>query len=212
MNLIPLRAQRKVVWGSRATLAVLISALLFPGCGRAGEGRGPSVLVLDVLTGASGADPDTFSNVLGSDVQTYVKVGNVLVPTTFEDPGEATFHVAMKDIASPTTSNNRITLTRYRVVYVRADGRNTPGVDVPYPFDGAITQTITGAQSTVGFTLVRSVAKSEAPLMALIGNGGAQVIGVIAQVTFYGTDAAGNTVMVTGQMTINFADWGDPVV
>jgi hypothetical protein len=31
-----------------------------------------------------------------------------------------------------------IVVERYRVTYVRADGRNTPGSDVPYPFDGAV--------------------------------------------------------------------------
>ena len=27
-------------------------------------------------------------------------------------------------------------MTRYRVEFRRTDGRNTPGVDVPYGFDG----------------------------------------------------------------------------
>ncbi len=47
----------------------------------------------------------------------------------------------MKDpgsTASPSTptSANFITVTRYHVKYVRTDGRNTQGVDVPYEFDG----------------------------------------------------------------------------
>ncbi len=204
------RLRRKAVWGSGlAAIAVLVSSLLFAGCGRAREGRGPVVLVLDSLTAASGATPDTFNTVLSSDVLTYVKVDSSLVPTTFEDPGKATFHLAMKDIASPLSPNNAVTLTRYRVTYTRADGRNTPGVDVPYGFDGAATVTISGT-GTVGFVMVRSVAKSEAPLLALIGNGGSQTIAAIAQITFYGTDAAGNTISVTGQMSVTFADWGDP--
>jgi hypothetical protein len=48
-------------------------------------------------------------------------------------------------------------------------------------------------------------------LQALIGGGSSQFISAIAQVTFYGTDAAGNTVSVTGQMSVTFSDWGDPV-
>ena len=210
MNVSDMRSARKVVWGSRVSLAVLISALIVAGCGRAGEGRGPSVLVLDALTGASGADPDTFSNVLASDVLTFVKSGTSRIPTTFEDPGQAAFHVTMKDIKAPTTPVSNITLTRYHVVYVRADGKNRPGIDVPYAFDGAITETITPTGGTIGFTLVRANAKNEAPLLALVGSGGTQYISAIAQVTFYGTDGAGNTVSVTGQMSITFADWGDP--
>jgi hypothetical protein len=211
MNVNDVRNARKVVWGSRVAVAAMASALLFAGCGRAGEGRGPALLVLTQLTGASGADPSSFSNVLASDVLTFVKAGSGLVPTVYEDPGQALLSVRMKDVVGLYTSNNAVTLTRYRVVYIRPDGRNTPGVDVPYPFDGAVSQTVTNGGSAVGFTLVRSMAKSEAPLQALIGSGGSQFISAIAQVTFYGTDAAGNTVSVTGQMSVTFSDWGDPV-
>ena len=103
-----------------------------------------------------------------------------------------------------------ITVRSYRVVYKRADGRNTPGVDVPYPFDGAATGTFTANAQPLDFVLVRAQAKQEAPLAALRGNGGAQIISVIAEVTFYGRDQAGNDVSVVGEMSINFADWGDP--
>src|SRR5262245_30341838 len=58
----------------------------------------------------------------------------------FSDIGIATLGVIMKDITvvAPST-NNDVTINRYRVEYVRADGRNVPGVDVPYSFDGAAT-------------------------------------------------------------------------
>ena len=63
---------------------------------------------------------------------------------------------------------------------------------------------------TAGFTLVRVQAKQEAPLKALVGNGGAIAISTIAEVTFYGTDQAGRPVSVTGQISVDFNDWGDP--
>jgi hypothetical protein len=197
------------VWGSGIVAIVLLSSIAFAGCGQAREGRGPVTLVMDSLTAASGALPDDFANVLASDVQTYVKVDEVKVPTVFEDPGRASFHLQNKDAAYPTSPNNAITLSRYRVTFTRTDGRNTPGVDVPYGFDGAVSATITNI-GTVNFIIVRANAKSEAPLVALIGNGGSQYISVIANVTFYGTDAAGNTVSVSGQLSVSFADWGDP--
>jgi len=209
MNATKEHVRRKVVWGTVIVLSVLLSGLASAGCGQAREGRGPVTLVLDSFTAASGATPDKFGNVLSSDVRTFVQSGTTRVPTTFEDPGRAAFHLQMKDVATPTSPANAITLTRYRVTFTRADGRNTPGVDVPYPFDGAVTETITST-GTVGFIVVRATAKAEPPLVALIGNGGSQFISAIAQVTFYGTDAAGNTVSVTGQMTVSFADWGDP--
>ena len=77
-----------------------------------------------------------------------------------------------KDIGTGTTPapspNNEITVTRYRVTYRRSDGRNTPGVDVPYAFDGAATGTIpSGGTLTLDFELVRHIAKEEPPLAPL---------------------------------------------
>ncbi len=73
-----------------------------------------------------------------------------------------------KDIGPPTgtapspSPNNEVTINRYRVVFRRSDGRNTPGVDVPYGFDGAATGTIpSGGTLTLGFEIVRHVAKLE---------------------------------------------------
>jgi hypothetical protein len=97
------------------------------------------------------------------------------------------------------------------VTYRRSDGRSTPGVDVPYAFDGAVTFTVQpGESQTVPFNLVRVQAKAEAPLSALAGNGGAMVISTIADVTFYGRDQVGREVSVTGTIGVNFADWADP--
>ena len=138
------------------------------------------------------------------------------VATVFQDAGRATFHLALKDPGSaglPTSpsSANTVSFTRYRVEYRRADGRNTPGVDVPYGFDGGMAVAIAGENASVGqLTLVRAQAKEEAPLRALIGGGGARTISTIAEVTFYGTDQAGRAVSVTGHINIDFSDWSDP--
>jgi hypothetical protein len=32
----------------------------------------------------------------------------------------------------------------------------------------------------------------------------------MAEITFYGQDQNGNSVSVTGSISVNFADWGDP--
>lgn len=205
----------------RAILAGL-AVLAVSSCGEAvRQGHSPSYVIVDGLTGASGARPDEFGFVLQSDVITNVKTldannETVYVPTVFEDVGQLQARLALKNPgtpgspASPTTTNE-ITLTRYRVVYKRADGRNTPGVDVPYPFDGAITATIPPNGTTVTFIIVRAQAKMEGPLRALRGMGGDIILSTIAEVTFYGEDQAGNEVRVTGQIGINFADWGDPL-
>ncbi len=199
----------------RVAAVVALSALLLTtSCGdKVLQGRGSSYLVVSLLQAASGAKPATFSTFLESDVVTNVKgTGTTLFPTVYEDLGQVALSMAMKDpltVLEPTATNT-ITVERYHVDYVRTDGRNTQGVDVPYSFDGAVTGTITSTGSTLVFVLVRAQAKLEAPLLALRGLGGAVIISTLARVTFYGYDQAGNAVSVSGTISINFADWGDP--
>ena len=176
------------------------------------QGTASSYLIVSSLQAASGATPDEFGGTLGSDVIT-VTDKDTGQSTIFEDAGLVAFQLGLKDPGganSPTdpSSNNFITVNRYRVRYVRADGRNTPGVDVPYGFDGAFTVTVGSGDASAGFTLVRSQAKLEAPLLALRHN--LMVISVIAEVTFFGRDQTGRDVQATANILINFANHGDP--
>ncbi len=204
-----------------ALLAVLAAALGATACGEvARTGRSPAYLILDRLEGANGATPEEFSTFVPSDVLTLVRRTvdgrETRVPTRFVDPGRVTMRVGLKNpgsTASPTAPGplNAITLTHYRVVYKRTDGRNTQGVDVPYAFDGGMSMTVPGEQSAVGFfELVRIIAKAENPLVRLVNSGGVDAFSTIADVTFFGRDQAGNEVSVTGSISITFADWGDP--
>ena len=85
----------------------------------------------------------------------------------------------------------------------------TPGVDVPYGFDSAVTFTVApGQTASAGFELVRHIAKEEAPLVSLAAND--DLITTIAQVTFYGKDHAGNDVTASGSIGITFGNFGDP--
>jgi hypothetical protein len=119
----------------------------------------------------------------------------------------------LKDIGSGTTppspsTNNQVTITRVHVSYRRTDGRNQEGVDVPYGFDTGVTFTVPQTGTiTFGFPLVRSQAKEEPPLAALVTNG--KVISMIGDVTFFGTDVVGNAVSISGSINIDFANFGD---
>ena len=171
------------------------------------QGKSPSFLVIDALTGASGATPGQFGGTLAADVLTN---GGYL-----EDLGHVQMRILLKDQGTPGQTSspselNVVTLNRYRVVYRRADGRNVQGVDVPYAFDGAVTATVTVNSVEVTFTMVRIQAKIEGPLLQLARQGGSIAISTIADVTFYGRDQAGNEVSQTGSISINFADWVDP--
>ena len=184
-------------------------------------GRAPVMLVLTQLDAHKGNESE-FATPLLSDVQTFVNVQvdgeQVRMPTIFNDIGRASFRAELKDqsglIGSPnpvvTSPLNAITVTRYRVTFRRSDGRNTPGVDVPFSFDGAVTATIAPeGGGTVIFDLVRHASKSEPPLRQLIGFGGQGFIATVAEVTFFGRDQNGNEVMATGSLDVIFSDFGD---
>ena len=196
--------------------------LLAVSCGKMSrEGQGSSYLIVNSLEAASGAEPTKFSATMHSDVITNVKVQagsseastNAYVPTVFSDVGRVRLVLGMKNVGgdgSPTTptTNNFITIDRYRVEYTRADGRNVPGLDVPYAFDGAMTMTVGAAETAGTFEIVRHAAKEEAPLKALAYNG--IIISTIADVTFYGHDQTGRAASVTARILIDFGDFGDP--
>ena len=177
------------------------------------EGRSPVYLVIDSLQAAQGNKPTTLGSQLISDVITNIITpapcsAATPCPTVYNDQGSVVFRLAPKDVGVAPTTNNQVTITRYRVTYKRADGRNTPGVDVPYGFDGAITGTVpaTGT-ATFGFELVRHVAKEESPLVQLIAN--PQIIAAIADVVFFGRDQVGNDISASGSISIQFGNFGD---
>ena len=184
------------------------------------DGRSPVYMVIESLLASRGAPtPGAYSGTLLSDVVTLITTGGSCstttpCPTIFNDMGRVSLRMSPKDIGPLQTApapslNNEITVSRYRVVFRRSDGRNAPGVDVPYGFDGAATGTIpSGGTLTLDFELVRHIAKLEAPLVYLAEN--LNVISTITEITFYGRDQVGNEVNVTGQMLINFANHGDP--
>jgi hypothetical protein len=170
------------------------------------QGTGSTFLIIDRMAAANGNTPNQFGESLMSDVVTVVNG----TPTIFNDLGQVTLSLGEKDpgrVTSP-TQNTSITVERYHVRFVRADGRNTPGLDVPQPFDGAFTARVDRATATtVSFPLVRHVAKQEAPLGALAGS--PVIITTIAEITFYGRDQVGHEVSATGRITVEFGNFAD---
>jgi hypothetical protein len=179
------------------------------------DGRSPVYLVLDELGAVRGGSDAEPTGILHSDVITNVTepapcTEDAPCPTIFPDLGTATLRISPKDLGAGVAPslNNEVTINRYRVVYRRADGRNTPGADVPYAFDGAVTGTVPVAGSrTFVFELVRHAAKAEAPLRQLVFS--PTFITTIGEVTFYGRDQVGNEISVTGSILIEFGNFGD---
>ena len=202
--------RRKAVWAAGARVAgAIVLAAAAAGCGdMQREGQASSFLIVNALEAASGADPSTFAGTLRSDVVTVVDGSS----TIYNDIGRVNLVLAMKDpgttsAPSAPTSANFITINRYHVRYIRADGRNTPGVDVPYGFDGGLTVTVGDGEAQAGFTIVRNLAKAEAPLAALGSNG--VIISMIAEVTFFGHDQTGREVSAVGNISIDFGNFAD---
>ena len=204
-----------------AAAAMSLLALAASGCGEyvREQGRSPSQVVILSLLAAPGSEPDEMGSNLISDVltgRTSPEPCTAESPcfTVFNDVGEVTMTIVLKDqgvsgITAAPSALNAVTIDRYRVVYRRTDGRNTPGVDVPFPFDGGTTFTVPASGTvTHGFELVRNTAKSEAPLRALVTNG--VIIATIAEVTFFGRDLAGNAVQASGNIQVNFGNFGNP--
>ena len=197
---------------SSAVLAALAAA--GTSCGDAvTQSTSPMLLVVNSLEGAPTHGTTTFSGNLVSDVVVLVTTPppcspTAPCPTVFADVGRVVLASHPKNITVQPTSNNQITITRYHVDYIRADGHNTPGVDVPFPFDGAVTGTIPEAGTlSLTFELVRTTAKAESPLAQLASN--PNVLHTIARVTFYGQDIVGNAISVTGSMNVDFGNFGD---
>lgn len=200
-------------------IVVIAAASVTVSCGEyVRQGNSPVQVVITLLEGASGATPDRFGGTLDSDVLTIVNrtIGGqqVQIPTIFNDVGRVTMRLNLKDQGVPGVTNlpspiNEVTFSRYRVSYRRADGRNTPGIDVPFPFDSGITFTVPSAgTAAAGFELVRHVAKQEAPLAALVAS--SVMITTIAEVSFFGRDQAGHDVIASGTIGIIFGNFGDP--
>ena len=200
---------------SLSSVAALLGLVLaLPACSSKLSGTSSSYLIIDSIDDTQGADANGtgFGGQLESDVCKYdtetQSCGIV------EDLGRVSMSMALKDPGSQTIGNvaselNFITVRRYHVQFIRTDGRNTPGVDVPYGFDGGLTMTVGSGGAQQSFILVRVQSKEEAPLRALRFLGGSVAISTIAQITFYGTDQTGRDVSVTGNINVNFADWAD---
>ncbi len=168
--------------------------------------RSSTILVIERIAGkAGGAAGDPVNTFLNSDVATasggvLPDIGRVSTRLAFKSPGTS------ENPASP-TSANWITITGYRVVYQRSDGRDDEGRDVPYRFEGGMTMTTTDT-GTAEFTLVRAQAKLEEPLISLRNGGGAVTFSVIAEITFFGHDQTGAAISADGTIGISFGDFG----
>lgn len=199
----------------KAALLVLLMVLVFAyACTRVEDDtRTGSVLILETVEGVAGqeggggtAGVPLFSDVLTCN-QSHTRCG------IFNDNADFTIRNQPLQVGpgagfDPSHMND-IVLTQFRVDYVRANGRNVPGLDVPYGIDGTLNLLVAANGTSDGsITVVRHEAKKEPPLLGLLTDGVEGTITANAAIRLWGHDIAGRTVSTTGYLEIHFADFG----
>lgn len=179
-------------------ILLLTSAIASGGCTPDWAKNGESQVIL-LMTGINEGTP------LDSDVQ--ISTGSVcpdLVPLRLEN------HFKNPNITN-TGFRHDVTVERYEVHYIRSDGRNQEGVDVPFSITGNVAQEVQEASAaTLNLEVVRRQAKLEPPLRQLRGGGGALIVTMFAVVTVHARTTTGEiTNPVTARLQIDFADYGD---
>ena len=130
-----------------------------------------------------------------------------------------------KNPQGPTTGfRGDFTIERYQVRYLRSDGRNVEGVDVPFTISGSLAQEVQEeSAAAVSLEIVRRQAKMEPPLSILRGpQGGAggvdilngapisNVITMFAEVTLWARSTILTTTnSVSARVQVDFADFND---
>lgn len=172
------------------------------------ETQSASLLVVESIMGTDvdGIDADFLqSDVVLTDSVTGAQswradTANVTLSASMLDP----------DPLFGTSQYNDIQVTRYIVTYIRSDGKNIQGLDVPYSFEGGLSVLVRiGQLANVRFVIVREVAKQEAPLLSLYQAYQGDVLNVTARVDFYGHDLANKKVKATGFLPVYFANYAD---
>ena len=102
-------------------------------------------------------------------------------------------------------------IERYEVTYLRSDGRNTQGVDVPYSITGNVALEIQAeSDAKLQLEVVRRQAKVEPPLSTLVGGGGPLIVTMFADITLHARMTTGEvTNTATARLQIDFSDFAD---
>jgi hypothetical protein len=196
---VMIQSWRKVMKAVRVCAVVALGALSMSGCTPdwAKNGNAPVVLLMTAINGGSPLDSD----VMISNGGICPDIVALRLENHFKNPN-----------ITNTGFREDLTVSRYEVHYVRSDGRNVEGVDVPYAITGNVAQEVQEESSaTLNLEVVRRQAKLEAPLLQLEdSNGGSLIITMFADITIYGTTTTGQVLNpVTGRLQIDFANFGD---
>jgi hypothetical protein len=196
---------RKAMKAVRVCAVLALAALGMGGCTPDfAKGAGDVTLVINSVNAGSPLQSDVEIQGPGTPPQGGVCADFVKV----------NLNNAFKNPTLPTAGSfaNDILLQHYEIHYIRSDGRNVEGVDVPYSISGLLTARIPAGVSTqdVFIEVVRIQAKEEAPLKALDFDGGSIIVTMFADITLHAVTASGKVLdPVTGRLQIDFSNYGD---
>jgi hypothetical protein len=169
------------------------------------------------LRGEPGSDDQDAGDVLFSDTCCAIINDNIVI----------TVDSVLKNPNNPNVNQfTDIILERYELRYLRSDGRNVEGVDVPFHISGPLSSLVVpvSGSAEVAVVGVRHQAKLEPPLKNLEGffsndsapldssatgiiMSGAGVITTIGEITIHGRTTSGQAVRAVGRISIVFADF-----
>lgn len=186
-------------------LLVAMAGVAGPGCTPDFAEQGQAPVILRILKITASSEPaGEESDFLISDVEFEGSV--------FNDNAVIEMEVLPKNpnAVGLDTRLNDVLVERYEVRFIRSDGRDQEGVDVPFRHTGAVATVVPyDDTASAAVVVVRHQAKREAPLANIQGGGGANLLTVIAEITVHGRTTAGKGVSATGRLQILFADFVD---
>ena len=190
--------------------SVLLSCLVLVACEApvADDNQSPVIVRITAVTAEAGGDGEGGRLLLSDLLDANGTVFNdnaVLQIQVF--PKNQQPSIFLNDMAD-------VIIERFEVKYVRTDGRDVEGVDVPFAITGGVTVHVpVNGTNQVGIIVVRHQAKSEPPLANLatqgaLFSGGAKIVTMYAQITLYGHTIAGKAVKSNeATLEISFGDF-----
>jgi hypothetical protein len=187
---------------STGLLGALLLAVSSAGCTPDFGENGDSPVILRVVSiEAEEGQEEEAGAFLNSDVLPIFNDNVTLTLEALSKNPRITGNLPLQDVL----------VERYEVRYLRSDGLNTEGVDVPYTISGGLSVLVPmNGEADVALVLVRHQAKFEPPLSNLGGPFGADIVlSVTAEITLHGRTTAGDVVSTRGFVRINFADFAE---
>lgn len=126
------------------------------------------------------------------------------------DFATATLRAAMLDPnpINGVSQYSDIMLTRYVVTYTRSDGASTEDSEVPYHFEGSLSNLLpVGSSVSLPLMIVKETAKAQPPLAALEDT--TDILECTIRIDFYGHDLRNKNVTQKAFITIRFGDFPD---